>query len=65
MPTHEQGIKVLGTPLGLEDFMAAHVESVLTEHHIFISRISTVKDVQSAWLWLLNLMERGCLSIRS
>ena len=60
MPTHEQGIKVLGTPFGHEDFVAAHLESVLAEHHTFISRIPEVKDVQSAWLLLLH-----CASARA
>ena len=59
VPTHEQGIKVLGTPLGHEDFVAAHLESVLADH-TFISRIPQVKDVQSAWLLLLH-----CVSVRA
>ena len=65
VPTHEQGIKVLGTPLGHEDFVAAHLESVLTEHHMFLSRIPEVKDVQSAWLLLLHCASaRACYLTR-
>ena len=65
VPTHEQGIKVLGTPLGHEDFVATHLESVLTEHHTFISRIPEVKDVQSAWLLLFHCASsRACYLAR-
>ena len=39
VPTREQGIKVLGTPLGHDDFVAAHLESVLAEHQILLTRI--------------------------
>ena len=65
VPTREQGIKVLGTPLGHDDFVAAHLESVLAEHQILLTRIPLVKDVQSAWLLLLHCASvRACFQIR-
>ena len=52
--------KFLGPQLGHEDFVAAHLECVLAEHHTFISRTTEVKDVQSEWLLLLH-----CASFRA
>ena len=54
LPTAEQGIKVLGTPLGHEDFVAAHLSSVLRAHQILLERIPLVQDVQCAWALLLH-----------
>ena len=48
MPTHEQGSIVFGTPLGHEDFVAAHLESVLVEHHTFINRIPVFVEILKA-----------------
>ena len=45
LPTAEQGIKVLGTPLGL----AAHLRNVLESHRTLLERIPLVQDVQCAW----------------
>ena len=56
----ERIARIGNPPLGHEDFVAAHLESVLAEHHTFISRIPEVKDVQSAWLLLLH-----CASARA
>ena len=43
LPTQKQGMKVLGTPLGHPDFVAAQLQ-----------RIPRVPDLQSAWLLLLH-----------
>ena len=50
VPTTEQGIKVLGTPLGHEDFVNQHLEQTGQKHRKFLRKISTLPDVQSAWL---------------
>ena len=38
LPTAEQGIKVLGTSLGHEDFVAAHLRNVLESHRTLLER---------------------------
>ena len=60
IPTEEQGMKVLGTPLGHEAFVARHLQAVADEHRVLLDRIPRVRDVQSAWLLLLH-----CASARS
>ena len=35
VPSREQGIKVLGTPLGHPDFVSAHLERTTAEHQVF------------------------------
>ena len=37
--THEQGIKVLGTPLGHDDFIRAHLEQIVQEQAVLLERI--------------------------
>ena len=51
--SHLQGIKVLGTPLGHDDFVAQDLESVSTEQARLLSGIPQVHDL--AWLLLLLL----------
>ena len=53
LPTAEQGIKVLGTPLGHEDFVAAHLSSVLHAHQTLLERTLSFKTF-SAWALLLH-----------
>ena len=53
-PTHQQGIKVLGTPLGHADFVRAHLDRKVEEHQELLRRIPTVPGLQSAWLLLLH-----------
>ena len=48
----EQGIKVFGTPLGHEDFVAGHLHRVLRTHQTLLERIPVLQDVQSAWTLL-------------
>ena len=52
--TAEQGIKVLGTPLGHEDFVAAHLQRVLRKHQTLLERVPVLQDIQSAWTLLLH-----------
>ena len=54
IPSHQQGVKILGTPLGHSDFVATHLQRVLAEHQTLLQRIPSVADVQSAWLLLLH-----------
>ena len=52
LPSHEQGIKILGTPLGHRDFVAAQMQSLHREHEQLLQRIPEVPYLQSAWLLL-------------
>ena len=54
LPLREQGIKVLGTPLGHLEFVSAHLERTSAEHQVLLDRIPHVPDVQAAWLILLH-----------
>ena len=49
VPTHQQGVKILGTPLGHPE-----LELVATDHLVLLDRIPGVPDVQAAWLLLLH-----------
>ena len=42
VPTTKQGIKVLGTPLGHEDFVREHLERTREKHRILLRRIPIV-----------------------
>ena len=53
LPTREQGIRVLGTPLGHGDHVEAEVLTTNEEHTTLLSRIVAVRDLQCAWLLLL------------
>ena len=54
LPTELQGIKVLGTPLGHPDFVAAHLDRVLSDHRTLLERNPAVQDVQCAWALFLH-----------
>ena len=54
LPEEDQGIKVLGSPLGHPAFVARHLERTSTKHQVLLDRIPLVQDVQSAWLLLLH-----------
>ena len=54
VPCHQQGLKVLGTPLGHPEFVRQFLEKVTTKHDLLLSRIPAVHDLQSAWLILLH-----------
>ena len=51
---HQQGIKVLGTPLGQPDFVAAQLEMLSAKHRTFVDRSPVVDDLQCAWLLVVH-----------
>ena len=53
LPTHEQGVTVLGTPLGHRDFVAAALGRKQDDQALLFQRIPAVPHLQSAWLLLL------------
>ena len=54
IPEAQQGMKVLGTPLGHPSFVEAHLQKKLTEQRTFLERIPEVQDLQSAWSLLVH-----------
>ena len=60
VPSVQQGIKILGAPLGHPDFVSAYLERTIAEHAVLLERIPLVRDVQSAWLLLVH-----CAQVRA
>ena len=60
LPTHLQGLKILGTPLGHPDYVRAHMDRAVRDHQTLLDRIPLLQDVQAAWLLLLH-----CASARA
>ena len=56
----EQGIRILGTPLGHEEYVRHHLDRTIQDHHELLQRIPSVPDVQSAWALLLH-----CANVRA
>ena len=48
LPTHQRGIKVIGTPLRHSDFVQAHLGKLTAQHQILLDRIPGVEDTQAA-----------------
>ena len=53
LPTHQQGVKILGTPHGHPDLVRAHMDRTAREHQTLLDRIP-LQDVQAVWLLLLH-----------
>ena len=49
----QQGLKVLGVPVGHPSFIAAQMTSKLKEQAVLFERISLIDDVQVGWLLLV------------
>ena len=60
LPEAQQGMKVLGTPLGHPSFVEAHLQKKLTEQRTCLERIPEEQDLQSAWSLLVH-----CASARA
>ena len=53
MPEVEQGIRLLGTPLGHPVFVEDQLARLTTSHRVLLERIQIVNDLQVAWLILV------------
>ena len=60
IPSHRQGIRVLGAPVGHPDFIRAQLEMTQAEHQVLLDRIPSLPDLQTAWSLLLH-----CASARA
>ena len=52
LPTTQQGLKILGTPLGHIDYITEMIQELSREHQRFLDRIPEIEDLQAAWLLL-------------
>ena len=53
LPLSQQGIKILGVPVGRKEFIEHELDSRATCHAELLEKIPYVKDLQCAWLILL------------
>ena len=61
-PPAQQGITVLGTPLGHAAYIAGALGRVREKHDELLGRIPTVPHLQSAWLLLLLCAQPGAIT---
>ena len=52
IPASEQGMKVLGAPMGRDEYTTRFLEKKSEQHDILFQRIPMVPDVQASWLLL-------------
>ena len=52
-PLPEQGLRVLGIPIGTPEFVRSQLEHTSLNHKVPFNRLTRVEDLQSAWLLLL------------
>ena len=45
LPLSEQGIRILGTPLGHEEYVRSHLQRTIEAHTVLLERIPAVPDV--------------------
>ena len=66
LPHSQQGIKILGTPVGRREFGEHELESRANTHAELLEKIPCVKDLQCVWLILLYCgVSRGNFFIRA
>ena len=53
LPRCQQGVKILGVPVGQPEFVVSFLERKSEEHSVLFQRIPAVEDPQAAWLLLL------------
>ena len=59
--THQQGVKVLGTPLGHPDFVQRFLEGKIAEHRVLLERIPEVPDTVGVVIVVLLRSRSGKL----
>ena len=52
LPTFRQGLLILGTPVGHDDFVKEQLRSRWEKHDVLLQRIPAVPNLQAAWLLL-------------
>ena len=54
LPPQEQGVMVLGTPMGQPEFVRSRLAGVSAKHDRLVSQIVGMSDLQCAWVLLLH-----------
>ena len=62
IPVEQQGIKILGTPLGHPAHVQRFLNSISEEHQTLRRRIPLVSDVQAVWLLLVHCVGARAIS---
>jgi hypothetical protein len=52
LPPPQQGLQVLGAPLGHAAYIQAKLEATRADHNLLLARLPAVPDLQAAWLLL-------------
>ena len=52
LPRREQGLVILGAPVGQVEFVKAQLEWKTAEHSVLLQRIPLIENLQAAWLLL-------------
>ena len=60
LPPEQQGITLLGTPLGTPAFQATHLQATADQHSTLLERIPAIQDLQAEWLLLLYCASPRC-----
>ena len=60
LPPSDQGLAILGSPLGSPAFVAQQLQEAVANHAGFLSRIPLLQDLQASWLLLLFCASPRC-----
>ncbi len=52
LPPDERGLRILGIPLGTDEFAAAYLQNLSAQHRALLDVLPSVPDLQVAWLLL-------------
>ena len=60
LPPEQQGITLLGTPIGTPEFQTTHLQATADQHSTLLQRIRAIQDLQAEWLLLLYCASPRC-----
>ena len=60
-PRHEQGLTVLGAPVGTTEYKQHHLQHLRTEHDKLLQQLPHLQDLQASWLLLLYCASPRCI----
>ena len=53
LPPTQEGLTVLGAPIGTEQYVQQFLRHTLANHEPLLDQLSQIADIQAAWLLLL------------
>ena len=60
-PRHEQGLTVLGAPVGTTEYKQHQLQLLRTEHDKLLQQLPHLQDLQASWLLLLYCASPRCI----